>query len=795
MNEREIEFQKRLLATFKIEAEEHIKEMSADLLKMEENPPHHEQIKIIEKIFREAHSLKGAARAVNLPGIEKICQSLETVFSSMKHEGRKLSVGKYDVLHNAVDCMSKILVSPEENREISELLQRIEGLISDDGSDTVRSEEYPQKYVDESMGTNAEKELPEERVADSMEEDDLIEKKREANAAGQKNDSVERETSHAKMLRVAAAKLDAIFFKVEEMLSLKQISLLRANELSRISNIMSDWDSKWSDVYSSARKTFLLQEKSETRKEGMERNPAYSDSLMEFLEWNHNRIKALEEGINGLAGNSKRDHRMIAGMVDELLEDVKKILMMPFSSVLEGFPKVVRDISRNQSKNVNLLIKGGEVEIDKRILEEIKDPLMHIVRNCIDHGIEKTEERLRRNKKPQGTISLSIHQTNSNQVEIRISDDGAGINIEKVKKSAIKSGFAKEDHINSMDDKEALSLVFQSDISTSPIVTDISGRGLGLAIVREKTEKLGGQAHVETKINVGTTFRIVLPLTLATFRGIIARVAGQKFAIPTISVEQAMRVNTNDIKQIEGKDTIFFDGNSVPLIKLQDVLRISNGKKHISGDRGNSEYLATLIINVSHKRIAFCVDEIVDEQEVLVKSLGKQLVRVRNIAGATILGSGEVVPVVNVYDLIQSAINISSSSVAKDIQQETSEKRRKTILIVEDSITSRMLLKNILESGGYTVKTAVDGIDGLSKLKTEEYDLVVSDVDMPRMNGFALTAKIRGDKKLSEIPVILVTSLGSREDRERGIDAGANAYIVKSSFDQSNLLETVKRFI
>ncbi|OHB73676.1 MAG: hypothetical protein A2W17_00665 [Planctomycetes bacterium RBG_16_41_13] len=794
MNEREIEFQKRLLATFKIEVEEHIKEMSVDLLKMEENPPVYVQKQIIEKIFREAHNLKGAARAVNLLSIEKICQSLETVFSNMKHGGLQLSKREYDLLHDALDSIGRILFSPEGSSDISTLVRRIEGLVSGESPDEVPSGALPQAFVEACLQSDVKDKSVEDDVINMVEEESIAGEKA-VHAAMQKEGIIRRETSRAKVLRVASSKLDTLFFKAEEMLSLKQVSLLRASELLRISTILDDWDRKWTKVYSSARRTVLLQDEMESEKDGVKRKSEHIDLLREFMEWNHNFMKTLEVEINVLAGCTKRDHRMLAGMVDELLEDVKKILMMPFSSILETFPKVVRDISRNQAKDINLLISGGEVEVDKRILEEIKDPLMHMVRNCIDHGIEKIEERLRKNKKPQGTISLSIHQTNSNQVEAVISDDGAGIDVEKVKKSAIKSGFAKEEHIKNMNDGEASSLVFQSDISTSPIVTDISGRGLGLAIVREKAEKLGGKVYLESKLNVGTTFRIVLPLTLATYRGIIVRVAGHKFAIPTISVEQAMRVNTNEIKQIEKKEAIFVDGISVPFIKLQEALGISGEKKHVSGNRGNAGYLHTVVIGASSRRIAFCVDEILDEQEVLVKNLGKQLVRVRNIAGATILGSGEVVPVINVYDLIQSAIKNSSPAVKKDIQKEATGKERKKILIVEDSITSRMLLKNILESGGYLVNTAVDGIDGLTKLKTDAYDLVVSDVDMPRMNGFTLTAKIRANKKLSEMPVVLVTSLSSREDRERGIDVGASAYIVKSNFDQSNLLETVKRFI
>ncbi|MCR4292800.1 MAG: Hpt domain-containing protein, partial [Candidatus Kuenenia sp.] len=392
MSEREIEFQKRLLATFKIEAEEHIKEMSVDLLKMEENPPVHEQMQIIEKIFREAHNLKGAARAVNLFSIEKICQSLETVFSNMKHGGLQLSKREYDLLHDALDSIGRILFSPEGSSDISTLVRRIEGLVSGESSDEALSGAPPQSFVEACLQRDV-KDKSVEDDAINMVEDESIAGEKAVHTAMKEGGIIRRETSHAKVLRVASSKLDTLFFKAEEMLSLKQVSLLRASELLRISTILDDWERKWTKVYSSVRKTVLLQGEMESEKDGGKRNSEHIDSLSEFLEWNHNFMKTLEEEINVLAGCTKRDHRMIAGMVDELLEDVKKILMMPFSSILETFPKVVRDISRNQAKDINLLISGGEVEVDKRILEEIKDPLMHMVRNCIDHGIEKIQER------------------------------------------------------------------------------------------------------------------------------------------------------------------------------------------------------------------------------------------------------------------------------------------------------------------------------------------------------------------------------------------------------------------
>jgi len=281
---------------------------------------------------------------------------------------------------------------------------------------------------------------------------------------------------------------------------------------------------------------------------------------------------------------------------------------------------------------------------------------------------------------------------------------------------------------------------------------------------------------------------MTLPLTVATFRGVLVTAAEHPFIIPTTDVERTVRIKREEIRTVENRETLSLEGIAIPLVKLSDVLELSE-------KNAEPPVLTVLILESKGKRIGFRVDEVLNEQEVLIKNLSRPLSRIRNVAAATILGSGRVVPVLNVSDLIKSA-TIATGRPAKAAKPAAGvEAAKKTILVVEDSITSRMLLKNILETSGYLVVTAVDGIDAMTRLKTEKFDAVVSDVDMPRMNGFNLTEKIRGDKKLAELPVVLVTALESREDRERGIDVGANAYIVKSSFDQSNLLETMRRLM
>ncbi|MEW6735303.1 MAG: response regulator, partial [Acidobacteriota bacterium] len=513
-------------------------------------------------------------------------------------------------------------------------------------------------------------------------------------------------------------------------------------------------------------------------------------TLIEFLDWDWHYIKSLQKRVADLVKSAEHNRRLIGAMVDDLLHDMKKAVMLPVSTLLEVFPKLVRELSRDHGKDVKLIIEGGDIEIDKRILEEMKDPLTHLLRNCIDHGIETVQERERKQKPPQGTITITVAQKNG-RVEILVADDGIGIDITKVAAAALKLGLLSQASTPAPQGEELLPLIFHSGLSTSPIVTDISGRGLGLAIVRERVENLGGAISVETVPDRGSSFRILLPLTLATFRGTLVKVGEAIFVVPSVNVERVARIEKTDIKTVENRETIRLNGRAISLVRLGDALELPHKDKQ----RADSKFIFVLILGSADRRIAFSVDEILNEQEVMVKSLGKQLSRVRNIAGATILGTGKVVPVLNVADLMKSAVKVVSAPASSYATWQETGSKRKAILVAEDSITARALLKNILESAGYYVKTAVDGIDALTTLKTEVFDLVISDVDMPRMSGFDLTAKIRADQKLSHLPVILVTALERREDRERGIDVGANAYIIKSSFDQSNLLEVARRLI
>lgn len=765
-DKREDDFYRHLVSVFRGEASEHIRTISSGLIELERKPEERREKEIIELIYREAHSLKGASRAVNLTSIEAICQSVEAVLSSLKHGEIAASAQMYDILHKAVDTISAILASSkDEAPDASALLHQIDDLI-------IKTK--PQVKNVQRQGRASQAWTPSEAASEKAPKQ-AAERAAEVKPQGAPQPAGEKPVM-SETVRVSVAKLDSLLLLTEEMLSAKISAGQHVAHIREIRDKLTEWEREWAKVHPGAgyrgRASGAVQER-----------------LHEFLEWSSDYVKSLKHRLKDVAEASETSHKVVSGMVDHLIYDMKKTLMFQFSALLDMFPKLVRDLSRAQSKDIEIAVTGGDIEIDRRILEEMKDPLIHMVRNSIDHGIESPEARRQKGKPAQGKITIAVSHADTNKVEIIVSDDGSGINIEKVKASAVEKGVITEKEAREMSEQDAISLIFMSEVSTSPIITDISGRGLGLAILQEKVAKLGGSLTVNAGLHTGASFRILIPLTKATFRGVMARVSDHLFVIPSASVESVARIKEDDVRTIENRETIMLEARAVSLVRLKDILGIQS-KEEGQG----SDFMHIIVLSSDGKIIGVCVDEILEEIEILVKDLGRQLSRVRNISGATVLGTGRVVPILNPSDLMKSALKAGGAPLAAAMPKQEG-KKKKSVLIAEDSITSRMLLKNILETAGYEVKTSVDGVDAFAALRTGEYDLVVSDVEMPRMNGFELTAMIRGNKKLAGIPVILVTGLESSEDREKGIDAGANAYIVKSSFDQSNLLEVIRRLV
>jgi two-component system chemotaxis sensor kinase CheA len=715
--------QNKLVETFNLEADEHLRSMVDGLLQLENTTDTNHSKNIIETLHREAHSLKGAARTVNFLDIEKICHSLEKIFFSWKKQSLIPNQEQFDTLHKILNSLLKSFQL--DNESVTMFLLTLNGILD---------------------------------IHHSLEI---------------KNPAVSSSSFHdfylppIKTVRISNHKLDSLLLKSEEMLAVKQVMNKFVNDLSNMNDVVKKIKSEWSKT---------LKGKS-------------NQSSEEIIASGIERIKQLDSNLNELRSQLDYQSRHFAMLIESLLEDAKDLVMLPFSTLLDSLPNMVRNIAREQGKEINLFLSGTDIEIDKRILDEIKDPIIHIIRNCIDHGIEIPKKR--NHKDPKGSLKIRITQNNANEVEITISDDGCGIDIDAVKHAAIKQELMTQQSCNMLSDNKALELIFLSGLSTSPVITNVSGQGLGMCIVKEKIEKIGGYIKLKSEQNSGTELTMILPLSLTTFKGILINMCKQTFVLPTANLERIIRIRFEDISSIEGKDTIVVDGESVSLVRLSDLLQLAVE----SENKENNEYLPVAIIHSATTRAAFLIDEVLGEQEILVKKLNKPIIRIKYISAVTILENGVPIPILNTNDLIKSILTdfprqrVKISEIPEKISQ------RKTILVVEDSITTRMLFKNILDMAGYSVITAVDGADALTLLKEQEISLVVSDIEMPRMNGFELTKLIRSDKKLNKIPVILITTKDSQEDREFGIESGANAYIIKSKFEDSNLLKIIKRLI
>ena len=772
------EFLNKLLAMFRIEAAEHLAAMSSGLIELEKTPAGEHYAEIVEKTFREAHSLKGAARTVKLTEIEAVCQSLESVFAELKGKRIATSAALFDLLYHALDALGGLLAADAQTKAaaqkpmVAALIRRLDTALKEAASVQV---ELPLPLPPNTPS-------PPPSTPSAAEEPAATTGAAEPPAAARLGSGT---------VRVDTAKLGTVMRQAEELLAPRLAMGQCVSELQETRAALALWKKGRAGIQPVLRLLeHSLEHANRSNKNGAHREQPESTKVLEYLEAENIFLKTLDDRLARLEKSTLREQRTFSGMVDNLLHEVKEMHMLPFSSLLEVFPRLARELAHDRGKQVELLIQGDKIEIDRRILEEMKDPLVHLLRNCIDHGLEKPSLREQKSKPAHGTITIAITQKDSGKIEILFADDGVGIDIAKVKAAAIRLGIISAEELDKLDEREAAALIFRSGVSTSPIVTDLSGRGLGMAIVREKVEHLGGAVTLKTKHDAGTTLRIVLPLTLATFRGVLIRCGVQLFVIPVTSVERVARVASKDILTVENRETIPLDGQAVSLVRLDSVLGMPH--KDTTDEPANPAQI--IVLGFDFTRVAFQVDEVLGEQEVLVKTLGRQLVRVRNIAGASVLGTGQVVPVVNVADLLKSAVKPAAALLAPATSK-PAESQKRSILVVEDSITSRALLKNILESAGYTVTTAVDGIDAYTALKTAPFDLLVSDVEMPRMDGFDLTARVRADKQLAELPIVLVTALEKREHRERGIDVGANAYIVKSSFDQSNLLEIIRQMI
>ena len=759
-----------LRTLYKEASADHIQKIEAGLLHLEKNPL--DQAKL-EQLLRETHSLKGDSRMLGVKDVETLTHQIEDILGMVKRGERVFTPQMFECLYLGLDAVRKIaheaVTGQSAGISVFHVLAQLMGADS--------SEELPQtqETVAQLNGAASAQSIGEQPLAfkDAVQTKEPVEPAAEALAKGR--------DYQIDTIRVESQKLDKLLTQASELAVTKG---QMGDQLAEIDQILAQWE-EWNREAFVSRLTF---DELERRWNTPELQP-----LQNFYNLVESRLEQLGVLLNRLRATTFEDNAKLETVANELESGIHSLRLLPFSTIFNLFPRTVRDLAKQQGKEVNLVIEGGDNSVDKRILEEMKDPLMHLLRNAIDHGIETPTERQSLGKPPMATIRLRGYQVGST-VTIEVIDDGRGLDVEAIKQAAMDRGVRSPQELAQMSTAEIQALIFAAGFSTRTAVTEISGRGVGLDVVRANVDRLKGNIQVEFTPSKGCLFRITLNSSLSTTDALIVRVSQHPYAIPVGFVEAMQLVSPQEVFSAGGSQTLPFQGESVSVAWLADLLGLPvKAPTSTKALHAASKTIPCIILRIGSERLALLVDTILEQQDIVLKPQSQLLQRIRNISGATILGTGEVCMVLNPPDLFKSARKAIVSVTVKELTEQAQVKQK--ILLVEDSIPIRTQMKRILESAGYDVTAAVDGADGFNKLRAGTFKAVVSDVQMPNLDGLGLTAKLRQIKEYKDLPVILVTTLASEEDKRQGHQAGANAYITKGDFEQGVLLDTLRTLI
>jgi two-component system chemotaxis sensor kinase CheA len=717
-----------LYRLFKAESTEHLARLDDGLLRLEKTPA---DPALLEEMFRESHSLKGASRMLGLTGIEGAAHGLEGILNAARKGEAPLTPEMIEHMNAALD----------------DLRQRVQEALAGEPQPPVpsvtRAEAPPAPAISEPIATAP---PPPGATAPPP--------------ASSAVPTAASEPFRIETVRVETRKLDDLLTQVGEL------SVIQGRAQHRLA-LMEELLEQWMALERGRRNA----------------SPAARHGTEGELAGRFGGL--LKEARDALFDDSAR----LESTVNLLADQVRSVRLLPLSTVFTLFPRMVHDLAREQGKEAELTLEGGDITVDKRILEEMKDPLMHLIRNAIDHGIEPPAERERLGKERGGTVWLRAVRKNTN-LRLEVQDDGRGLDPAVIRQEAKKRGLHDEATLAAMTPAQLQQLIFMAGFSTSTYITELSGRGVGLDVVRVNVERMKGTIRLEAIVGQGMTVQLRLPLSLATTRLLLATAGSRLYGLPVEFVHTSRRVREEEVFTLEGRLAVLLDGQPIIAAHLADLLELPAGERVATPP----DTLACIVLQMGDDQLGLLVDDLLAEEEVVPKPLGAPLKRVRNVAALAVLGNGEICAVLNPADLLRSAHKAGAEIRSAELEMR-SEAAKAAVLLVEDSALIRAMEKRILEDGGYEVVTAVDGVDALNALGRRPFAAVVSDIVMPNMDGLALTVHIRAESRYKELPVILVTTLASDEDKRRGLDAGANAYIPKLSFDQRVLLDTLKRLI
>ena len=754
-----------ILEDFLIEAFELIEQLDQDLVELENNP---EDLDLLNSIFRVAHTIKGSSSFLNLDTLTELTHHMEDVLNKARKGELSITPLVMDTVLESIDMMKALLYSvrdtgSDQNDEIDikPICKRLDAISKgeeiedneepespsqnepEEKEEQTAQESEPEVEPDYSDMSDEEVEAEIERLLQQKREEKKKKKKEKKTEAKPKEESKKEPTKASAPVKKPAAskKSGAAPVKKSSGSTLEQTIRVEVKRLDHLMNLIGE----------------LVLGKNRLLK-------IYDD-----VEERYEGEKFLEE-LNQVVSS-------VSIVTTDLQIAVMKTRMLPIAKVFNKFPRMVRDLSRELGKHIELKISGEETELDKSIIEEIGDPLVHIIRNSCDHGIEDAETRLAMGKPEYGTIELKAYNE-GNSIVIEVVDDGRGLDPEMLIQKSLEKGIITEREADNLTDKEAFALIFKPGFSTAAQVTNVSGRGVGMDVVKTNIEKLNGIIDIDSEKGKGTIIRLKIPLTLAIIQALLVGAQEEYFAIPLSSVLETVRVPAEEIYSIEGKDVLRLREEILPLVRLSDVFGIEE-----VFDSGENLYI--VVIALAESKLGVVVDTLVGQEEIVIKSLGDYLQGIKGIAGATIRGDGRVTLIVDVGALMELAKE-TSGSIKKITEGEEESPAKKApddynVLIVDDSKTDRAIMQKALAPLGLNITEATNGVEALQLLKSgdKSFDIVLIDIEMPRMDGYTLAGEIRKYSRYKYLPLVAVTSRTSKSDRMRGVEVGMTEYITK----------------
>jgi two-component system chemotaxis sensor kinase CheA len=757
---------------FREETTENVRVLSDGLLALEHADPNDPEARAqIDAIFRAVHTVKGSARVLGFSEIGRLAHTMEDQLGAVRAGQRSLDKRLTDRLLSSGDALLALITQAMEGSEAGVNVDELVALLTAD------TEAAPAPAAEAAPAPAA---APAEQVPAAEPEAAAAEPAPPAAAAAPpappapapqpKAPATRPRAVHRQTVRVRTDRLDRLINLTGELVIGQQALSLHGQSLRDLSALNQQQQRVLLGIHND------LRQQHDAERNGVEQ---HLNALLNTCDQMNQLLRSQIEQFNQYA----TQYQML---VDDMEQEVITTRLLPLSTLFGTLPRAVREIANTTGKEIELSIRGETTELDRKLLEALSDPLLHIVRNAIDHGIEPPAERSATGKPATGHVEVSA-EASGGEVRISIRDDGRGIDPQRMREAAAHKGLLSAEKAALLSDQEAMELIFMPGFTTAPILTDISGRGVGMDVVRTNIGELNGQVVLESQLGHGTTIAMLLPLTLVTTRIVLVRVGSQTLALPASGCRGIVWVYEEETRTIEGRAMITHEERTVPLLRLADLI----GVEAEAAFRSNAR-MPTILVGNERRMLSLLVDQVLDEREAVVKPLGPLFESQRRYSGAIQLGDGQLVLLLNPMVLAQEARGIA---LTRSDGAATGARSSSRLLIADDSFTTRELVRSILISAGYDVTAAVDGRDALDKLQAQAYDLVVSDVEMPRMNGFELTASIRQELGLHDLPVIIVTSLSSDEHKRRGMEAGAQAYIVKSQFNQDNLLEAIQQLL